>query len=111
VSERSFTAQLRSGTLPLHVETGRFRNIKLENRICSLCQLNEIEDEVHFLFKCPLYNEVRERWLHRIRNEHHEFDNEDIASKLTLLFTQYHRCTSRFIMQCFNIRKDRLYKI
>jgi hypothetical protein len=90
VSERSFTAQLRSGTLPLHVETGRFRNIKLENRICSLCQLNEIEDEVHFLFKCPLYNEVREKWLHRIRNEQHEFDNDDISSKLTLLFTQYH---------------------
>ena len=51
-SERSLTAQLRFGILPLTIETGQFRNIKLEERLCTLCQHREIKDEYHFLFHC-----------------------------------------------------------
>ena len=31
--------------LPLNIETGRFRNQPIEQRICNLCEVNEIEDE------------------------------------------------------------------
>ena len=55
--ERSVTAQLQFGILPLHIETGRFRNIRVENRLCTLCNNNQVEDEFHFLFFCPLYLE------------------------------------------------------
>ena len=30
---RSFIAQVRPGTLPLRIETGRFRNLKIEERL------------------------------------------------------------------------------
>ena len=33
----------------LLIETGRHCNVKVENRICKHCKLNEIEDEKHFL--------------------------------------------------------------
>ena len=36
-SERSLTAQLRMGILPLEVETRQFHGVKLENRVCKLC--------------------------------------------------------------------------
>ena len=58
-SERSAMAQFRFGILPLNIETGRFRNQALEERLCTLCEFNEIEDESHFLFKCSLYDELR----------------------------------------------------
>ena len=59
-SHRSLLAQLRSGILPLRLETGRFQNIrdentghfqklKVEERVCTLCNLNCIEDEIHFV--------------------------------------------------------------
>ena len=36
---RSYIAQFRSGILPLEIETGRFRNIPLNERICKLCNI------------------------------------------------------------------------
>ena len=31
---RSYIAQIRTGTLPLRIETGRFRKLKIEERLC-----------------------------------------------------------------------------
>ncbi len=40
---RSLIAQTRIGILPLHIKTGRFRNVKLENRTCQGCKNNYTE--------------------------------------------------------------------
>ena len=53
--KRSMLAQLRFGILPLRLETGRYKGEKVEERICLLCNENKVEDEIHFIFKCPLY--------------------------------------------------------
>ena len=53
---RAITAQLRIGILPIKIETGRFRHMPLEERICGLFRMNVIEDEEHFLCKCPIYD-------------------------------------------------------
>ena len=45
-------AQLRTGVLPLHDETGSFENEKIEDRRCKLCNAEHVEDECHFLFHC-----------------------------------------------------------
>lgn len=42
---------MRSAILPLDVETGRHLSLEEEKQICSLF-LNEIEDELHFVFYC-----------------------------------------------------------
>lgn len=34
-SQRSLTAQLRTGIHPLTLEVGRFKNIQEENRLCE----------------------------------------------------------------------------
>ena len=67
---RSLFAQLRFGILPLRVETGRFKNIKdsqtgqvrklkPQERLCEICNSNEIEDEIHFVCRCTQYVEQR----------------------------------------------------
>ena len=63
---RSVLARLRSCTLPLHVETGRFYNTPYDDRKCTLCNLNEVEDEVHFVFKCPIYVVHRTQFYNEI---------------------------------------------
>ncbi len=45
---RSFLAQFQLGILPLHIETGRFRNMKSIEQLCFICNTNVIEDEQHF---------------------------------------------------------------
>ncbi len=52
---RSLLAQLRCGTLPLKIETGRFTKLAVEDRVCIMCNLGKVEDEVHFVVECPFY--------------------------------------------------------
>ena len=47
--KRSLLAQFRMGVLPIAIETGRFKNEPVENRICQLCNSNTVEDEKHLL--------------------------------------------------------------
>ena len=41
------------------IVTGRYSGIPLDDRICTLCNLNEIGDEFHYLFKCIHFNDQR----------------------------------------------------
>ncbi len=52
-------AKLRCGILPLHIETGRYTNTELENRLCEFCEKNVIEDEKHFICSGSFYNDLR----------------------------------------------------
>jgi hypothetical protein len=50
--QRSLLAQIRCGILPIRIETGRYRGEALDDRICTMCTLDCIEDEYHFLKYC-----------------------------------------------------------
>ncbi len=54
---QSLIAQTKIGILPLHIETGRFRNVKHENRTCQVCKNNDIENKFHFICICNVYTE------------------------------------------------------
>ena len=58
-SHRSVVAKLMCGTSNLKTERGRHKKIPRENRFCILCQNMEVEDEVHFILKCPFYEDLR----------------------------------------------------
>ena len=49
----------RCGVLPFRLETGRYKGEPVEDRICSVCDLNVVETEKHFLLQCPYYNDQR----------------------------------------------------
>ena len=52
--ERSMLAKLRSGTLSLYIEKGRYEVKNLESRTCPICKTNEVEDETHFVINCMI---------------------------------------------------------
>ena len=56
-THRKIITRFRLSSHNLNVEYGRYRNELRSNRICTLCNLNDIEDEFHFILKCPKYNE------------------------------------------------------
>ena len=56
-SLRSYIAQIRCGVLPLHIETGRYRNLKVEERLCKVCDSQSVENELHFIFDCEAYSQ------------------------------------------------------
>ena len=74
---RSTLAKLRISAHNLQIETGRFSKNKTprEERFCPYCKtLNifTVENEVHFLLSCSLFNEERQKFLDEI---HRTFPN------------------------------------
>ena len=68
---RCTLAKLRVSAHNLKIETGRFSKNKTprDERFCPYCKtLNifTVEDEVHFLLICPLFNEDRQKFLEGI---------------------------------------------
>ena len=56
---RSAFAKFRTGTAPLKIETGRYEGKKECERICPFCS-DSVEDEVHVMMVCPMYEDIRE---------------------------------------------------
>ena len=49
----------------LKIESGRRNNIPRAQRICEMCEGVHVEDEFHFLLVCPLYNDLRQKYIPR----------------------------------------------
>jgi hypothetical protein len=49
----------------LEIERGRYNNVIRSERICQFCNLNVVENEYHFLLTCPLYSNIRKKYLRR----------------------------------------------
>ena len=60
---RSVYARFRMGITKIR-NNERFHH-PLSSRKCLVCELDENEDESHFLLKCPLYDDLRQRFLLR----------------------------------------------
>ncbi len=65
---RSPLCKLRVSAHQLMIEKGRYAipKIPVENRICNICDLNEVEDEFHFIMKCSAYSDIRSLLLSQI---------------------------------------------
>ena len=49
----------------LPIQKGRFLNIERNQRKCNKCNCNELGDEYHYLFLCPVFHSVRIKFLKR----------------------------------------------
>ena len=58
---RVAVSQARFGVLPLNNNLHRYSVLSLD-RNCAFC-INEIENEHHFLFKCPMYADLRRKFI------------------------------------------------
>ena len=83
--QRSLLSHFRAGTLPLHIETGRWVNTPLEERLCRLCIDECIEDEFHFLCVCRLYQNERVLLYNRVSELHSEFASLNVQEKFVSL--------------------------
>ena len=80
--QRRSITKFRISCHKLKVETGRYCGIPCEERICTSCSLNEVEDEIHFLFRCPKYENERQNMLYTINKSCAPFDNLSVIDKL-----------------------------
>lgn len=51
--------RFRCGSHKLAIATGRWDKCPRDQRICQKCTTDEVEDEYHFIFRCPAYESLR----------------------------------------------------
>ena len=63
---RRLVSRFRCGCHGLHVDAGQFKPVAQrvdgEHRFCLVCTSDTAEDEHHFVFDCPAYCSIRDRF-------------------------------------------------
>ena len=72
-STRTLFTRFRISNHNLMIEKGRHHSppLAIKDRVCPLCHTGEVEDEVHFLLVCPLYDSLREQFLPEVSSQSH----------------------------------------
>ena len=102
--------KFRLGNHKLRIETGGHTIPKtpLNLRICSFCHSNEVENEIHFLSSCQLYDSLRLNFFNDITYKYSLFNELDINSKVLFLFNSINpfvcRSTAAFVFQAMSLR-------
>ncbi len=52
-------AKMKCGVAPICLETGRYEGLTEQERICPVCNIDEIESKIHVIIFYPLYNDIR----------------------------------------------------
>ena len=80
-------SRFRNGSHILEIERGRYTNPRTprEDRLCVACKV--VEDELHFLINCKLYQHERGILLAKISNLYPTFLNSKPIDKFHFLMT------------------------
>ena len=111
---RRVASKFRIGNHNLRIETGRFTIPKTPEdlRICDYCNLNSVENKMHILFHCDLYNDLRKTLFIKINDRNTLFTIYKIHDKVCFVFnntdSHIYRLTANFVFQAFERRKKQL---
>ena len=110
LKHRVALTKLRISNHTLEIEKGRYgpKRKKADQRFCSSCQ-EQVEDEKHFLLKCPLYATVRQELFNstEFRNIDRNKLSEDQLFMMLINPPSSTQClVSKYIYNCFTIRKN-----
>ena len=94
---RQIITKLRCSDHQLDIERGRYRGILRTERICKLCTNNAIENEEHFLVRCPFYDRLKGKHNLTEFTESDEFMKGLDPKKL-----------AKYLIRAFEIRKKQI---
>ena len=103
--EHSLLSQLRLGILPIAIETGRYKSVPKHRRICEFCNIDKVENEIHVLFECSVYEEERLNWLEQLDINN---TNVPVNNILTIMF-KHPRQTGKYLVKIMEKRRKLLY--
>ncbi len=58
-AQRSAMTKMKCGVAPICLETGRYKGLTEQERICPVCDMDEIESEIQVTIFGHLYNDIR----------------------------------------------------
>ena len=86
IVQKRFT-RFRISTHRLNIEKGRYVGIPRQEKYCTSCNDNSVDDEKHFLFYCNHVMDERDTLFELKKETCKKFNNLDNNNKLTWLMT------------------------
>ena len=110
---RKSIAKLRTSAHRLRIETDRFdgrnRYVPPDQRICTQCHLQEVEDEIHFLTKCPAFSSQRASLFDKFLANNPNFSTYNDLQKFIWILSvedmQLLSSAASYIKTCMELRK------
>ena len=103
VSVRQKVTKFRLSNHRLAIETGRHDGLPPDRRFCHFCP-GQVEDEAHFLFKCPVLRHLREIYITPKTDSIPGFEFFPDNFKLKSLMDDMEYGTSKFIASATELR-------
>ena len=110
-SHRSALAKFRCGVAPIRLETGRYEQLPVGQRLCPFCQ-NCVEDEYHVILKCPIYDNIRSPLIDIALNMNPELGEFSVDMLYYILAnedTNVQRLSAKTLHAILQCRKEKLY--
>jgi hypothetical protein len=107
---RSALSKFRCGVAPLRIETGRYTNMPVAERVCPFCE-EFIETEMHVLLQCPLYNQIRDVIYEKAQSVDNSFYDMSDNDKFVFMFSHPDmvRILAKSCCDILKIRNNILY--
>ncbi len=93
------------------IETGRYKGIPLEERLCQICDDKCIEDEQHFIGSCKSLSHIRASYKERFMEEGVDIEKLDVEAIKIMLDADRTKLTCDLLQDLFEERKILMYDI
>ena len=104
VHKRKCLTQLRVSAHGLEIESGRYKKKSASERLCKCCNLNAVEEEVHFLSNCSAHQNARQRFIDKTPSFKTLHDSARSIRRLTCEEEVIISALADFVFKCFGLR-------
>ncbi len=84
---RKCFSMLRCGTSPLRIETGRYERLSVEQRMCEVCDSDNVEVEMHILISCNAFIQERTKLFSHVSQFVGNFNELSLEDKFIVLMS------------------------
>ena len=87
LSQREALASLRCGVAPLHIETGRYSQLSVDQRTCLICVSGSVKTEKHVLMSRNFYADLRNELFLKAQSSHDMFSGWSMDDRFKYLMS------------------------
>ncbi len=78
--------------------------------MCKICDEGRVEDQYHFVFHCPAYDDKRNIFINLMKTRIPEWNTMSDNEKFIILFKDHSRAFGKYVREIFLYRKGLVYK-
>ena len=104
ITIRKNVTKFRLSNHKLMIEVGRHHGKDVHERYCPFCT-NSVENELHFLFHCPIYHDQRSESITPITDKIHNFAFLPDDQKLELILCSMDETVCNYISSSMEVRE------